>query len=58
MQSKFAVMAWPRGGFAEMAVAVFETEREAQEQKKSLIARHERWNFRVAEVCSGDAARE
>jgi len=54
MTHQFAVQAWPSGGFAEMTVAVFRTEHEAQQDKALRAARYPRWRFRVATVTTED----
>lgn len=46
----FALMAWPAGGFAEMAVAVFDTEQEARTAQVERATKFPRWNFRVTEA--------
>jgi hypothetical protein len=54
MTQQFAVQAWPDGGFAEMTVAVFSTEHEAQQDKVLRAARYPRWRFRVATVTNNE----
>jgi hypothetical protein len=56
MTQQFAVQAWPSGGFAEMTVAVFNTEHEAQQDKALRAARYPRWRFRVATVVTEEHA--
>jgi hypothetical protein len=46
----FALSAWPTGGFAEMVVAVFATQDEAEADRKIRAARYPRWTFRVTEA--------
>lgn len=46
----FALSAWPTGGFAEMVVAVFDTEDEARAARPTYEDRYPRWTFRITEA--------